>query len=100
MNTVNLFAISYNYRKYGVKYIYRFLLSYTICVNYNYQKGYSNANLEILDIQFQNYKKGQLPGNIILLQKISSSVVTNRYGNSEIVREFIEKLSAQNLIID
>ena len=34
----------------------------------NYQKGYSNANLEILDIQFQNYKNGQLPGNIILLQ--------------------------------
>ena len=66
----------------------------------NYQKGYSNANLEILDIQFKNYKNGQLPGNIILLQKISSSVVINRYGNSEIVREFIEKLSAQNLIID
>ena len=69
-------------------------------VDDSYQKGYSNANLEILDIQFQNYKKGQLPGNIILLQKISSSVVINRYGNSEIVREFIEKLSAQNLIID
>ena len=66
----------------------------------NYQKGYSNANLEILDIQFQNYKKGQLPGNIILLQKISKSFVINRYGNLKIVREFIEKLSAQNLIID
>jgi len=64
-----------------------------------YKNGYSDANLELLDIQFQKYKKGKLPGEIILLKKISRSVVISRYGNSKIAKEFIEKLSSQNLII-
>ena len=65
----------------------------------SYKKGYLSANLDLLDIQFKNYKNGQLPGNIILLEKISKSVIIDRYGNSKIVKEFIEKLSSQNFII-
>lgn len=72
-------------------------------MNDTYQKGlndgHSNANLEPSDIQFQNYKNGQLHGNFILLEKVSKSLIINKYGNSKIVNEFIGKLSSQNLLI-
>ena len=70
------------------------------CKNEGYNDGYNDANLKLLDIYFQKHKNGEELRTVILLDKISSSLLKERYGVSPKVQSFYELLSTQNLIID
>lgn len=72
-------------------------------INQKYQEGkkdgYNDANLNLLDIYFQKHINGEELRTVILLDKISFSLLKERYGVSPQVQTFYELLSAQNLTI-
>ena len=64
------------------------------------QKGRNHANLNILDNYFNMHKYGEELGKIILVDKISFSVLKERYGDSPNLESFYKLLLAQDWIIN
>ena len=64
------------------------------------KEGRMEGNLELLDNFFKRFKNKEELQNIFLLEKVSSSLLIQRYGNSQIVKKFIKKLFDQNWIIE
>ena len=53
------------------------------------KEGRMEGNLELLDNFFKRFKNKEELQNIFLLEKVSSSLLIQRYGNSQIVKKFI-----------
>ena len=52
------------------------------------KEGRMEGNLELLDNFFNRFKNKEELQNIFLLEKVSSSLLIQRYGNSQIVKKF------------
>lgn len=68
-------------------------------MNQSYKNGLNYANLKILDIYFEQYTHGEKLEKIILVEKISPSLLKERYGESQNVQNFLQLLSSNNLIM-
>ena len=64
------------------------------------KEGRTEGNLELLDNFFKRIKSKEELKNIFLLEKVSSSLLIERYGNSQTVRKFIKVLFEQKWIIE
>ena len=64
------------------------------------KEGRMEGNLELLDNFFKRFKDKEVLQNIFLLEKVSSSLLIERYGNTQIVKKFIKKLFEQKWLID
>ena len=62
--------------------------------------GRDDANLELLDIYIQMFNNGEQMGRIILLKKISFSLLKEKYGDWPKLQDFYNLLSEQGLIIN
>ena len=64
------------------------------------KEGRIEGNLELLDNFIKRFKDKEVLQNIFLLEKVSSSLLIERYGNTQIVKKFIKKLFEQKWLID